>query len=115
MKVTMSDDSDSKNPPTGRFTRFRKLAILGAKMGTDAMAQGVKRFTSTGEGESILSKGAAETLVSALGELKGVAMKLGQVIALDDEFLTPEVRAVVARLQNQAPPMPFGTVAEVIE
>ncbi len=107
-----TDDGDAKLPPTGRFTRFRKLATLGARMGTDVVAQGVKRFTS-GE-QSLLSKGAAETLVSVLGEMKGAAMKVGQMVALDDELLTPEIRKVIARLQNQAPPMPFSTVEQVI-
>jgi predicted unusual protein kinase regulating ubiquinone biosynthesis (AarF/ABC1/UbiB family) len=42
-------------------------------------------------------------------------MKLGQFAAMDAESLPPEVRAVLARLQNEAPPMPWEDVADVIQ
>jgi predicted unusual protein kinase regulating ubiquinone biosynthesis (AarF/ABC1/UbiB family) len=63
---------------------------------------------------SLLGHGAAERLVATLGDLKGVAMKIGQTMAMDPDLLTPEIRAVVAKLQNQAPPMPWPTVKQVI-
>jgi len=111
----MSDD-DSYKPSTGRFARLAKLASLSARLSTDVVSRGVKRFTSktTDEPVSFLGSGAAEKLVATLGDLKGLAMKVGQSMAMDPDLLTPEIRAVVARLQNQAPPMPWATVREVI-
>jgi len=100
-------------PPSSRLARLRKLAGLGAQLGGDALARGVRRLT--GSDPSSLSRGAAEKLVETLGDLKGAAMKLGQVASMDPDLFPPEVRAVLARLQNEAPPMPFARVAAVLE
>jgi predicted unusual protein kinase regulating ubiquinone biosynthesis (AarF/ABC1/UbiB family) len=104
---------DSKVPPTGRFARFRKLASLSAQLGTDVLARGVKRLA--GADPKTMSMGTAEKLVATLGDLKGAAMKFGQAISMDAELFTPEVRAVLSRLQNAAPSMPYERVREVVE
>lgn len=112
----MAADDDYK-PSTGRFARLAKLATLSAKLSTDVGARVVKRFArKDGEDESVslLGQGAAEKLVATLGDLKGLAMKIGQGLSMDPDLLTPEIRAVMAKLQNQAPPMPWATVREVI-
>lgn len=111
----MADDDDALS--TGRFKRLAKLASLSARLSTDVGSRLVKRFAnSAGEDASVslLGQGAAEKLVATLGDLKGLAMKVGQTMAMDPDLLTPEIRAVVARLQNQAPPMPWSTVRQVI-
>src|SRR5215831_15618603 len=100
-------------PPSSRLARLRKLAGLGAQLGGDVLARGVKRLA--GANPSDLSKGTAEKLVETLGDLKGAAMKLGQVASMDPDLFPPEVRAVLARLQNEAPPMPYERVAAVVE
>lgn len=99
---------------TGRFARFAKLASLSARLSTDLVARGVKKVAGA-DTSGVLGPQAAERLVAALGDLKGLAMKVGQSLSMDPDLLTPEVRAVVARLQNQAPPMPFDLVRTVVE
>jgi len=100
-------------PPSSRFARLRKLAGLGAQLGSDALARGVKRLT--GSDPDRMSRGTAEKLVETLGDLKGAAMKLGQAASMDPDLFPPEVRAVLARLQNEAPPMSYARVAAVLE
>lgn len=103
---------DPKLPPVGRLARFKKLASLSAQLGTDVISRGVKRLA--GADPSALGQNTAEKLVATLGDLKGAAMKLGQAVSMDPDLLTPEVRAIWARLQNEAPPMSYDTVREVI-
>lgn len=105
---------DDKKLSTGRFARLAKLASMSAKLSTDVVSRGVKRLTKNDEPLSIFSASSAEKLVATLGDLKGLAMKMGQQISMDPDLLTPEVRAVIARLQNQAPPMAYAQVREVI-
>lgn len=112
----MAGDDDYK-PSTNRFARLARLASLSARLSTDVGSRVVKRFAGKGGEDgsvSLLGHGAAEKLVATLGDLKGLAMKIGQGISMDPDLLTPEIRAVVARLQNQAPPMPWATVREVL-
>jgi len=105
----MADDSSL--PPSGRFKRLRKLAGLSAKLSADAVGHGLKRLTG-GQGVPEVS---AERIVEALGELKGMAMKVGQMLSMDPHLFSPEARAVLAKLQNQAQPMTYETVARVVE
>ena len=86
---------------------------MGVQLGADVVRSGARRLT--GQESELLSKGTAEKLVATLGELKGAAMKFGQMAAMDPDLLTPEVRQVLARLQNQAPSMAYAQVARVVE
>jgi predicted unusual protein kinase regulating ubiquinone biosynthesis (AarF/ABC1/UbiB family) len=58
-------------------------------------------------------------MASVLGEMKGAAMKLGQMASfIDVEFIPPEYRDVyqeqLAKLRTSAPPMPWNQVREVL-
>ncbi|HLT30794.1 MAG TPA: AarF/ABC1/UbiB kinase family protein [Myxococcaceae bacterium] len=109
----MAEHDDNSLPPTSRFHRFRKLAGLTAQLGSEALGQGVRRFA--GKDVELLSRETAEKLVATLGDLKGAAMKFGQIASMDPDLVSPELRVVLSRLQNQAPPMSYATVAKVVE
>ncbi len=49
-------------------------------------------------------------LVESLGELKGVAMKLGQILGYIDPTLPPELRGLLSLLHTAAPASPFSAV-----
>ena len=57
----------------------------------------------------------AHRLVTTLGEMKGAAMKVGQMLSLHDELLPPEVAAVLRRLQAETPSLPLEMVEEQLE
>jgi predicted unusual protein kinase regulating ubiquinone biosynthesis (AarF/ABC1/UbiB family) len=104
---------DTGAPPSSRLKRLGRLAGLGATLGTDAVARGVRRLA--GADPTGLSVATAEKLVATLGGLKGAAMKLGQAASMDPDLFPPEVLGILSRLQNEAPPMPFATVQRVVE
>ncbi|GAA1534850.1 AarF/ABC1/UbiB kinase family protein [Actinomadura kijaniata] len=60
----------------------------------------------------------AEQLFKVLGELKGGAMKLGQMLSIFEAALPPEIagpyRATLTRLQEAAPPLPATAVHKVL-
>ncbi|MFE0151744.1 ABC1 kinase family protein [Nonomuraea sp. NPDC059007] len=60
----------------------------------------------------------AEQLFKVLGELKGGAMKIGQLLSVLESALPPAVigpyRAALTKLQDSAPPMPAATVHKVL-
>jgi predicted unusual protein kinase regulating ubiquinone biosynthesis (AarF/ABC1/UbiB family) len=62
---------------------------------------------------------AALKMASVLGEMKGAAMKIGQMASfIDTDFLPPEFREIyqrnLAKLRTHAPAMPWEKVREVI-
>ncbi len=60
----------------------------------------------------------AEQLFAVLGELKGGAMKVGQLLSIFEAGLPEEIaypfRASLTRLQESAPPMPAATTHKVL-
>ena len=59
-------------------------------------------------------------LASVLGQMKGAAMKIGQMASfIDIDFLPPEYREIyqehLAKLRTQAPAMPWESVVTVLE
>ena len=63
---------------------------------------------------------AAERMVKTLGNMKGAAMKIGQLASfIDTEFLPPEYAALyqeeLSKLRSQAPPMPWKKVKSVLD
>src|SRR5436190_21851229 len=107
--------------------RIRRSAKLGTAMGTQATRYAGTRAANVARGsekaERALEGRHLETAVkmaSILGEMKGAAMKVGQLASfIDTEFLPPEYRELyqdkLARLRTSAPPMPWKKVSKVLE
>ncbi|MEO0972709.1 MAG: AarF/ABC1/UbiB kinase family protein [Pseudomonadota bacterium] len=57
----------------------------------------------------------AMRVTEALGELKGAAMKLGQMISAHEGLLPPEVCDVLQTLQRDAPAVPYAQMRTVLE
>lgn len=56
-----------------------------------------------------------ETLAEGLSQLKGAAMKAGQMLSIDaSDYLPPEAVEILGKLQSNAEPVPFSTMAEVL-
>jgi predicted unusual protein kinase regulating ubiquinone biosynthesis (AarF/ABC1/UbiB family) len=49
-------------------------------------------------------------IATTLGELKGAAMKVGQMLSLHERLLPAEAAAILASLQQRAPSIPFETM-----
>jgi predicted unusual protein kinase regulating ubiquinone biosynthesis (AarF/ABC1/UbiB family) len=58
---------------------------------------------------------ALAALVASVGQLKGVAMKAGQLLSYLDVPLPPELRSALSVLQTHSPPMSFERVAEIVK
>jgi predicted unusual protein kinase regulating ubiquinone biosynthesis (AarF/ABC1/UbiB family) len=110
--------------PAGRIQRTAKVGQAIGSSGAryaGTRARNVVRSKDAGAAE--IDKRhleAAERMVDALGELKGAAMKIGQLASfIDTEFLPPEYRELyqdkLASLRSAAPPMPWKTVRDVLE
>ncbi|MCA9668593.1 MAG: AarF/ABC1/UbiB kinase family protein [Myxococcales bacterium] len=57
----------------------------------------------------------AQEAAQLMGNMKGVFMKLGQIISFADESLPSEARAMLRGLQKDAPPMAFELVEAMLE
>jgi predicted unusual protein kinase regulating ubiquinone biosynthesis (AarF/ABC1/UbiB family) len=101
----------------GRIARGLPLAGLAVRQGLGRVAGRITRDEQK-QLDRLLRE--AERYVGVLGDMKGVAMKVGQLVSFLDVGSIPEqyrdaYQQVVGMLQADAPPMPFETVRDVLE
>jgi len=105
--------------PPVRKRRLLKLASMTASVAGSFAASRLARPFLTGDErdahDAAFLKAAGVRLALTLGELKGAAMKVGQMASTASDLLPPELAHALSRLQQDAPPMPFEVVAEQIE
>lgn len=70
--------------------------------------------TMLGGRDGEVNVAAMERLTRRLGELKGVGMKLGQILSFIDPSLPPETRALLSVLQRQAPASEWAAVRQTL-
>ncbi len=97
--------------------RFMKLGGLAASVTGSMVTRSItSRFSR--DREATITAGLvsdAQKVARTMGELKGVAMKLGQTLSMAPDQLPEEVRREFALLQRNAPPMPYEMVAAQFE
>jgi predicted unusual protein kinase regulating ubiquinone biosynthesis (AarF/ABC1/UbiB family) len=110
--------------PKGRIRRSAKLgSALGMQATRYAGTKTANVARSADRAEERLEQRHLETalkLTGTLGEMKGAAMKLGQLASfVDTEFLPEEYREIyqeqLAKLRTSAEPMPWKKVVKVLE
>ena len=106
-------------PTTNRAIRTAELMRVGAETGAGYAAHQVRRAVVSDEKKAQLDKAyelkSAEQVTQALGNMKGVLMKLGQMASFVNEGFPEHLRAQLATLQADAPPMSAELAAGVIE
>ncbi|TNF37225.1 MAG: AarF/ABC1/UbiB kinase family protein [Deltaproteobacteria bacterium] len=104
----LHQDTDA-HVPTSAFGRLRRMA--GTALRT---ARAAKRGGGPGDGLGAADLAAIEKMVLSLGELKGIAMKMGQILSYIDAEMPPETRRLLSLLQVHSQPTPFAAVAAII-
>ncbi len=118
-------DEKKKKPqavPTGWIQRGAKLAGATGSSAARFVGTRVKSFASPQRADEFLGgfhQKTAEQLVGILGEMKGAAMKVGQLasfyeFAVPGEYMST-YRDALTMLQNSAPPMDPDASRSVIE
>lgn len=114
-----SEGRREEAPTSSRFKRFTRLSGLTAGITARHLGQKVADvFRDDASREAAARKNQAKSaseITKTLGELKGAAMKIGQMMATDPELLPKEMVDEIKTLQHAAPPMPFATVKSVVE
>src|SRR3954462_4411777 len=110
--------------PTSRISRTARVTGLAAGQAARQLGTATTNLARSDEGrQKALEKRhveAAEQIVSALGTMKGAAMKLGQVMSFLDVGLVPEeyreeFQRKLGELRDAAPKVRFADMRKVVE
>ncbi|MEB3415139.1 AarF/ABC1/UbiB kinase family protein [Alteriqipengyuania sp. WL0013] len=104
--------------PSSRLSRLSGFGKLAGGVAGGMLAEGARKLAA-GERPTLqelaLTPGNAQRLTNQLSQLRGAAMKLGQMISLDaGDLLPPELSAILATLRDQANFMPPRQLDKVL-
>ena len=103
---------------TGRLSRMSQLGRLAGGMAGSIVTEGARRWRR-GEGwdlrEQALTPSNLNRLSDRLSQMRGAAMKLGQLLSMDaGHLMPPELAQLLARLRNDAHAMPLSQLEPVL-
>jgi predicted unusual protein kinase regulating ubiquinone biosynthesis (AarF/ABC1/UbiB family) len=114
----------SEPPPTSRIARTRRFGGLVAGQGLRwAGTRAANALRSDEAADAATGERAAATaneLVKQLGQMRGAAMKIGQVLSTVEFTAIPEsereeFKATLATLRDDVPPLPFKAVEKLLK
>ncbi|PRQ08263.1 ABC1 kinase family protein [Enhygromyxa salina] len=105
---------------TGRAGRLARLGGLAARVGgAAASALGTRISSGRDAALEALHRRTAEQLFETMGEMKGLPMKVGQILSFMDGVVPPEYQGIYAellsRLQVNAQPLGWDPMRALLE
>ena len=99
--------------------RFLKLAGMTASIASKSVVNSIRHRNADEEqknaARSQLFQDIGLQIADTLGEMKGAVMKVGQIASQYKDIFPPEVAKAIAKLQSQAPAMPFAAIQQQVE
>eukprot|EP01130_Rhizamoeba_saxonica_P015936 TRINITY_DN7265_c0_g1_i1.p2 TRINITY_DN7265_c0_g1~~TRINITY_DN7265_c0_g1_i1.p2 ORF type:complete len:471 (-),score=104.58 TRINITY_DN7265_c0_g1_i1:1821-3233(-) len=112
----LSKVSKETSVPSSRSSRIWHFGGLVAGLGAGAVSEAMKRtIGSTSNSSLFLTKGNATRLANSLSRMRGAALKVGQMLSIQDEALLPaEFADILERVRQNADSMPLKQVNKVL-
>jgi len=109
-----------KKVEKGRLRRALKLGGLATRVTGSMLKAQIGRISrrDTDQNLDAMASAAlenAQRIVDVMGQMKGAAMKIGQILSSDPDMIDPAFAERLATLHREAPPMDFVTLAAQIE
>uniref|UniRef100_A0A8C5E1F2 Atypical kinase COQ8B, mitochondrial-like n=1 Tax=Gouania willdenowi TaxID=441366 RepID=A0A8C5E1F2_GOUWI len=119
VKQKLSDRAQERKVPATRISRLVNFGGLAVGLGVGAIAEAAKQ--SLGEMSAFLdspflSEANAERIVSTLCKVRGAALKIGQMLSIQDNaFINPQLQKIFERVRQSADFMPAWQMTKVLE
>lgn len=104
--------------PGGRWSRLARLGSLATGVAGGMLAEGARQFAQgkrPSVSDLLLTPANARRVTHQLAQMRGAAMKVGQLLSMDaGDLLPPELGDILARLRADARPMPMSQLVSVL-
>ncbi|CAH0756103.1 unnamed protein product [Diatraea saccharalis] len=121
IRVALSENSKARVVPSSRIGRMISFGSLAAGLGVGTVAQYARNTIQSVTGKvdetanTFLSPANAERIVDTLCKVRGAALKLGQLLSIqDDTMISPELQRIFERVRQSADFMPTWQVEKVM-
>ncbi|XP_035536209.1 atypical kinase COQ8B, mitochondrial isoform X2 [Morone saxatilis] len=124
VRQKLSDRAKERKVPATRISRLVNFGGLAVGLGIGAIAEVAKQsFGGKQKGEMgalldspLLSEANAERIVSTLCKVRGAALKIGQMLSIqDNSFINPQLQKIFERVRQSADFMPAWQMNKVLE
>ncbi|CAH1112860.1 unnamed protein product [Psylliodes chrysocephalus] len=112
-KQKLSDNAKQRKVPSSRIGRMISFGTLAAGLGIGTAAEyakktlGIADSTSSDPSMLFLNKANMDRIVDTLCKVRGAALKLGQIMSIQDEsIVSPELAKALERVRQSADFMP---------
>uniref|UniRef100_A0A8C4EB73 Atypical kinase COQ8A, mitochondrial n=1 Tax=Dicentrarchus labrax TaxID=13489 RepID=A0A8C4EB73_DICLA len=122
--LQLSERARERKVPVTRLSRLANFGGLAVGLGFGALAEVAKKTMrhngATGnkgvlDSSPFLSEANAERIVRTLCKVRGAALKLGQMLSIqDDAFINPELAKVFERVRQSADFMPIKQMTKAL-
>ena len=103
---------EQKRIPTGKVQRAGKFLKAGARVGRNYMKHYARKALGEERGQELLHEDNARDIYESLSDLKGGAMKVAQMMSLNQDFLPKAYQEKFAQAQYSAPPLSYPLVVK---
>jgi predicted unusual protein kinase regulating ubiquinone biosynthesis (AarF/ABC1/UbiB family) len=103
--------------PAGRFERLARFGLLAGEVAFGGLTEAAKRMTGTARRTTASSspRPTPRKLAERLSNMRGAAMKLGQLLSLEgQDFLPAEVADALSILRAEGDSMPEAQLRKVL-
>ncbi|XP_016050179.1 atypical kinase COQ8B, mitochondrial isoform X1 [Erinaceus europaeus] len=116
----LSDRSRERKVPASRINRLANFGGLAVGLGLGALAELAKKSLPGGQIQSasspFLSEANAERIVQTLCTVRGAALKVGQMLSIqDNNLISPQLQRIFERVRQSADFMPRWQMLRVLE
>ncbi len=115
----MQKKTDTASIPKGRLNRLGKLSSLAGRVAGNILAEGISELAKGNRPkikDLLLTPGNAMRVADKLAQMRGAAMKVGQMISMDaGDMLPAELTDLLARLRSDAKSMPEKELIGLLE
>uniref|UniRef100_A0A8C7T3Q8 Coenzyme Q8B n=2 Tax=Oncorhynchus mykiss TaxID=8022 RepID=A0A8C7T3Q8_ONCMY len=122
VKQKLSDRARERKVPATRISRLVNFGGLAVGLGLGAIAEvakqsmGAKRSEGALLDSPLLSEANAERIVNTLCKVRGAALKIGQMLSIqDNSFINPQLQKIFERVRQSADFMPAWQMNKVLE
>ena len=114
-----SREIESKKMPKGRLNRFGKFTGLVSSVAGNMLVEGSKQLAKGQRPKTkdlLLTPGNAKRFADHLAQMRGAAMKVGQLLSMDAGDLLPEeLTNILSKLRSEGKSMPLNQLVGVLE
>ncbi|MEZ5536449.1 MAG: AarF/ABC1/UbiB kinase family protein [Thiolinea sp.] len=115
----LPDDTNTARVPGSRLSRISRLGALATTVAGGMLAEGTRQLAQGKRPKAsdlLLTPANARRVADQLAQLRGAAMKVGQLMSMDaGDMLPPELTEILARLRSDARAMPLSQLSQILE